>query len=189
VHGDGAWPWSAGDFSDHSYIGDTPTRSLAPKLSPKQPSFLLSPKQPSFLQKGGDNPTTESSNAGTCVQLDISFFKLLHLNIGLHLNIQKDGTKDGDNGRVTVEGSFAMAMTLGLPGTFVGSFVGQGYMRVSGNPPSMKSDGTRAFAGSSTIAQAKWLVTEWLALMVKDTKLYKFYAKFADKRQKKNEQR
>ena len=91
-------------------------------------------------------------------------------NIGLHLNIQKDGTKDGDNGRVTVEGSFAMAMTLGLPGTFVGSFVGQGYMRVSGNPPSMKSDGTRAFAGSSTIAQAKWLVTEWLALMVKDTK-------------------
>ena len=71
--------------ADHSYIGDTPTRSLAPKLSPKQPSFLLSPKQPSFLQKGEEekavtkNPTTESSNAGTCVQLDISFFKILHL--------------------------------------------------------------------------------------------------------------
>jgi len=110
----------------------------------------------------------------------------LHLNIGLSLNIQKDGTADGDNGRVTVEGSFAMAMTLGLPGTFVGSFVGQGYLRISGNPPSIKSDGTSAFAGQSTIAQAKWLVTEWLGLMVKDTRVYKFYAKFADKKQKAN---
>jgi len=75
VHGDGAWPWSAGDFSDHSYIGDTPTQYLTPKFSrkmsgtnnletvtmPMQPSFLLSPKQPSFLQKGEEEKVLQKN--------------------------------------------------------------------------------------------------------------------------------
>jgi len=134
-----------------------------------------SPTEPAFMQL--KQPTQGFTFAGTCIQLDLKFFGgLLELNFGAHVAVQKAG-KDGDNGRVTVEGSFGAALTVGaVPGVFVGSFVGQGFARVSANPPLIKRDGSKA--GQSTLAQAKWVLTEWLKLKLSKNRIYQWFRKF-----------